>query len=231
MSLNVLGGGLEFDMSLNTDGFDSVLQSLNSKLAKLADPLQASLSDVDTALNALLTQLHKVGSDPSLDALVTKYAELQKQQLTLQDALGKTTDPGQIKDLNSQLADTATQMKDIATQTSAIAPPVDQVTQAYGRLRQIKNELVQLTIDGQRGSPEFEQFNDEAQTLTNNIRNTNKELALSANNVAGITALTEGAKGLVGAFQGVVGAIALFGGNSKEADEATKQVIATMGIF
>jgi hypothetical protein len=231
MALNVTGYPLEFDAVINTDGLSAGVKSVKDNVNNLTDPLKSALAGVDKNLEDLLTNIRKLGGDPALEQLFTKYANLQKQQLTLQDTLSKTTDPTQIADLNKQLQQTGVEMKEVADQTALLSQPVDKVTQAYTRLRQIKNELVEITLAGGKGSPEFEKLNEEAEKLTNAIKNTNRELALSAHNVAGLEALKEGVRGLVGGFEAVSGAIVLFGGDSKQAEEATKAVIGAMGIL
>lgn len=108
---------------------------------------------------------------------------------------------------------------------------IEKSIQAYGRLRQLKNKIAEISIAGGRGSEEFENLNKQAIQLQSAIRNTNKELALSAGNVSGIAALKEGVRGVVGAFEAAAGAIALFGGDTEEAEKATKAVIGAMGIL
>lgn len=106
---------------------------------------------------------------------------------------------------------------------------VDKAVAAYTRLRQVKNELAAERVIIPPGG--FKSAEEEAIAYQNALRNTNKELLLAGKNTAGISALKEGVRGLVGAFEAVSGAIALFGGDSKEAEEATKAVIGAMGIL
>lgn len=181
MPLNVTGFPLEFDAVINTDNLSAGITSVAENLGKLTDPLKASLAGVDQSLADLLNQIHKLGGDPTIEILFTKYANLQKQQLTLQDTLSKTRDdPAQISELNTQLANTAQQMKEIAVLTGRISGPVEKVVQA------------------------------------------NRE---------GLRVIHESVRGFIGVFEGVAGAISIFSGNSKEAEQATRAVIGAMGIL
>lgn len=256
MSVNVSGdGALTWDASINTDHFEEGVNVIVSGLQKTADkavevakeqndalsdigsPLKIALKGVDDSLADLLTNIRKFGDDPTLEALFTKFADLQKQELTLKDSLSHATDPEQIKAYNVQLDDTHAKMKAVTTDVAnlpGVGSDLDNANKtiaAYTRLRQIKNELAQIRIDGGENSANFQNLTAEATQLEKAIKNTNSELKLAGSNTAGLDAIGQGVRGLVGGFQALAGAITIFGGDSKEAEQATKDVIGAMGIL
>jgi hypothetical protein len=213
-------------------------------LKKLSGTLNVSddISSNKQALDEFIASLNKLGGNAGVANLFTQFSELTEQQLKLKDSLSTATDPVLITKLNADLQLTQDELKAVGQQilnlpkTPDETPQVENTVKAYTRLRQIKNELAAIKPGTQefvipKGSEEFEKLNQEAIALQSAIRNTNKELSLSASNTAGISALKEGVRGLVGGFEAVSGAIALFGGNSKEAEEATRAVIGAMGIL
>jgi len=259
MSLNVTGYPLEFDAILHTDNFTPSVKTVKDNLASLTKinteikvtPV-LDLNDIGKA--ALI--LSKIGNSEGAKDLKTQFYQADEavRQLTASIANIKGATPFNQSELDKQnnaLATAETKLKGIVDQVLKIpkegipklipkdvnnnppdeTPKVEKAVQAYTRLRQLKNEIAQMAIDGGRGTEEYEKLNEEAIRLQNSLRNTNKEISLAASNVSGIAAVTEGVRGMVGAFEAVSGAITLFGGDSKEAEEATKKVIGAMGIL
>jgi len=234
MALNVTGYPLEFDAVINdltSTGITSVKENLNSLLSSSVK----GFSQIETAIDTFSLK-GKEGFE-HLSVLMTKLTNDQEE---LRVAMSRTTDAEEIKKYNKELQDTVAKTKlvgDALDKMQNFKTPSDDVPkveiqiQAYARLRRIKNEIAQMAIDGGRGTEEYEALNKEAITLQNSLRNTNKEISLAASNVAGISALKEGIRGIAGAFEAVAGAVTLFGGDSKQAEEATKVVIGAMGVI
>lgn len=212
----------------------------SGSLTKISEGfVQSDKQIVDTkqSLDDVTAKLTRLGDNAGITKLNTQFSSLLQQQISLNQQLSKTSDPVTITKLKAELQNTNIELKKVGDQILNFptvpdeTPHVEKSIQAYQRLRQIKNDLVRLTLEGQKGSPEFEKLNEEAEHLTNAIRNTNTELTLSAHNVAGLQAIKESVRGLVGGFEAVAGAISLFGGDSKQAEEATRAVIGAMGIL
>ncbi|HEY4207979.1 MAG TPA: hypothetical protein VGM31_14245 [Puia sp.] len=165
MSVNVLGGSLEFDAILTTGDLQSGIAAVEGQIQKTIDSF-ANLAEK---------------SGESLDQMKAKLAELEKQEETLRVAIDQATDPAMIKQYNAALADTVSQMKvlqqaiaqvqdvpavpQVAPTAPAERPDLtkeeQQVEALYAQLAKLNGELASLTnsIDQSLDPKEVEQFN------------------------------------------------------------------------
>lgn len=238
--IKIIENGLQKTAKVAVDA----AKAQNDALVAAVAPLNNALQGVDASFASVVEHLSTLGT-AGAKILSGQLDSLLKLQSQLKQSLTNAANPELIAQYNAGLAKTNEQIQLIAGTLDKMQADgngfdefkgddpdkVQKAVVAYTRLRQLKNEIAQLSIDGGRGTEEYEKLNQEAIVLQNSIRNTNKELSLSASNVAGITALQEGVRGVVGGFQALAGAVSIFGGDSKEAEEATKNVIGAMGIL
>lgn len=96
------------------------------------------------------------------------------------------------------------------------------------KLRQMKEELA--TIDD-KGSPRFTQLATQAAELEDRLGDVNEQVKLLASDTSTIDAVIQGMTGLAGSFAIAQGAMALFGGESDDLQQALLKVNAAMSIL
>lgn len=95
------------------------------------------------------------------------------------------------------------------------------------QLRLMKDELARLDKD----SPEFFELAKKATILEDKIGDVNQQLKLLGSDTSSVDALIQGAQGIVGAFVGVQGVIALVGGENEEMQETLVKLTAAMSVL
>lgn len=206
--------------------------------------------NVDDALNGILqlTQAFegalKTKSDTTaLDILKTKLSELRKQAEDFQSQLSKGGDAESVKNLGDHLAATNTQIKVVQQLLDSLSPEGpkkvtdelvkqnDQSLRLMAQLRLLKQELASMESAGLSGTPDFEQKLKEATELREALRNVNQQLELQSNRVAGIEALGQAFRGIIGGAEAVGGVLGLITGEEGKAEEITKNLIALQTIL
>lgn len=98
-------------------------------------------------------------------------------------------------------------------------------------LKEIKNELNALELAGQANSDKFRQLQLRAGELTDQIGDTNAQVAILASDTAKFDAMISGVTGLVGGFTAVQGAVALFGAENEELEKTLIKVNGAMAVL
>lgn len=217
------------------DDFNAVLKKSASKTAQAFDvnPVNkfAQAIAVSTAKIQPLLQKGLSGLDPS------KLEELEQQ-------LALTTDKfkqlqiltGFIKDNLNDLNLNPDEVKELSQAVDFVGKSFDGLSDKQlaplTRLRQIRNELAQLKLEGQdEGSPQFQKLTAEATELEHAMRNVNKALTLGSGETPGLAALQQGFRGILGGAEAAAGALGLFTEDEKEAAVITKNLVAIMSIL
>lgn len=223
MSLNISGGALEFDAVVN---FDTAMDGI----AKFTTEFQ----------KAIASQPEK---NQALDMLKEKFAELQGMAESFKEKISETKDPEAVKELTQNLTATNTQLKVVSTLINNLSPePVKGITdefvhqndvsgRLYAQLRAIKQELATMAENGQKDTPLFTTKLEEATHLEHALKNVHQELDLASSNVAGLEALGEGFKGLLGGAEAFAGVMGLISGNAEDAEVITKNLVAIMSVL
>lgn len=244
MAVSVTGGSLDFVADIDTSAFDAKLTALQNKLAATVnDGTANSAQQQQQIVASAITQQTSVASN-SIKNLADAYAQLYEKQEALKAALAKPQGAQSIQDLNSELASTRTQMQAVAVAIKAISPePIVSVdnaikntttsaTSAFAQLRLLKNQLALLSASGQQGSPAFQELLEQATELEHALKSVNASIELSASNVAGIQALGEGVRGLMGAFEALQGAMAfLSDGTNEQLERTIKDMTAIIAVM
>jgi hypothetical protein len=98
------------------------------------------------------------------------------------------------------------------------------------QLRGLKNEINQLDAAGQGGSKAFTDLTIQAAKLEDQIGDTRERVRVLASDTFKFDAAVQGVQAVAGAFAGVQGAIALFGGESEEVNKALLKVQASLAL-
>ena len=188
-----------------------------------------------------LASIQKV--DISVDADPAKLAVYEKQleQATnavdmLKVAVAATKDMMQDLDPNSpEYQQAAQNIAFLEESMNTYADEVNKTTDAQrtlkSELKEIKNDLQQLELNGQKGSQRFKDLAARAGELEDQIGNTNAQIKVLASDTKTFDGLISGATGLVGAFTAVQGAAALWGGENEELEKTLIKVNGAMAIL
>lgn len=201
----------------------------------------AAIDNTVASLGPAIAQAASMGAG-GLERLNTIASQLESTQSNLQQAQRNTFDPELVAQYDEGLqrvnADLALvyQALDDIQHTEPAPDPVPEEAPARAqsmrtRLREMREEMTQLAIAGQQDSDRFRQLQNDAGALADEIGDVQGRIrALSSDTKyldAGIQAVT----GLTGAFTAAQGAVALFGGESKETQEIIQKVTGAMAIL
>lgn len=104
------------------------------------------------------------------------------------------------------LEDYKQQLKEVGSETVTLRT----------RLRNMKEELVQLELQGQKDSERYRQLREDAELYNDALQRTNRELNRSASQTQGLDNLIGAVSGVVGVYSTAQGAQALFGEESED---------------
>jgi hypothetical protein len=155
-----------------------------------------------------------------------------------------------IKELNKQLSNTApgkaqqTLQKEVNAanrvlkEEIAILKGIQSETEKVGtkkvklsaRVRQLRNELVELELAGKRDTEEFRRLSKEAGDLTDAIGDISQQTKNLASDTGNLDAFAQGVQGVAGGFAAAQGFAALFGEENEDVQRALLKVQATLAI-
>lgn len=137
----------------------------------------------------------------------------------------------QIKASQEQLA---TSIKEVKAAQALYAASLNDSTGAgektlsiMAELRELKNKIASDRLSGIVNQDDI----DRATQLEQALRNTRAQLELGSSNTAGVDALSEGVRGLVGGFTALSGVIGLFSDDSSKANQIMMQSVNFMSIL
>jgi hypothetical protein len=220
MALNVNGGSLEWQANIDLNTALKQLDLLGEKFS------QALNVDPSTSLT---------------DLLKSKFTELTKQAQIFSDGLQNVKEPAAIKQLTDGLNQTKIQLGLVDTLMKQFGggfkpeQATDKILTLRGQLNAVRSELgLMLKAQAEGGAfdaAKFERLTEQGRELSNAYNNVNKELHLASSNVAGLEALREGFRGLIGSAEAFTGVMGLFTTDQAKAEEITKNLVALMSIL
>jgi hypothetical protein len=220
--------GLQFEADVNIDkGVDSI-KKLADTWNSLGDKTQKG-QFIDAFTSSIKDNIKELSA--SADSLKEKLRELESVPIGKQDFEG-------IKNLNTELTQTESAIGFLTQLTGNL----DQLPESFNKsaggatrlmtqLRQLKDDLAAMKEEGKGATPEFASKLDQATHLEHAIKNVNKELELSSSNVAGLNALKEGFRGLIGGAETFAGAMGLLTDDESKAQVITKNLIALQSVL
>ncbi|MDR1594644.1 MAG: hypothetical protein LBS43_09225 [Prevotellaceae bacterium] len=168
------------------------------------------------------------------EAFVGQAANSLKQQLKQLADEGKK-DTAEYNNLSTALDKLEKEMKDLSlTPKPDVSPDgksEEKIKSARTRLKELREELMQLEDAGQVDTTQFQKLAEEAGELTDQIGDTQEIINYLGSDTKGLDALTTGASGLAGAFSFATSAGALLGGESEKLQEAFYKVQAAMAML
>lgn len=98
------------------------------------------------------------------------------------------------------------------------------------KLRELRNELAAMEMNGQRGTAAYNKLRDEMARLTDQMADTQRQASILAHDQRGFQGVLSGVQGLSGVFSAAAGAMTIFGDKSQEMQEIMMKTQALMSI-
>lgn len=199
---------------LLTDKFDNLMgdpsRFLSTKqMEELDKAVQGSSTEVGR-LEAMVKSLD--GELNTLDPKSDKFQELTQ----VLDA-GKEA----MKSYGSEFVSVATAQDETATKTQTLR----------GRILELKNDMAQLSANGEGGSEAFAAMAEEAGNLQESVNAVNQQVNTLGSTTSHLDAGIQAVQGLAGAFAIGQGAVALFGGESEKTQLIIQKVTGALAIL
>jgi hypothetical protein len=248
MGVNTLGGPLDFVAAIDTDQLEGQLKAGFDVLTARVDDLNQSLGKTGSVLLSSFDPASVQKFTGIVDTATEKIGNLLRKGL-------EGIDSKKLEQLGTDIGNATTEFGRLDTILKFIKENVgnlklnpeeiDQLTSAVGALQagfdgltekqktaltQLRNLKDQLATKG-AGDPGFAENFKKASELEKKLKDVNNQLKLSSQHAPGIQAATQAFRGLIGGFEAVAGAAALFSDNNEEAEKTIKTLIATMGIL
>ena len=180
------------------------------EVAKSLDTTKKAAEQLKAQIKALYEEevkLLKVSKNVATDGV----AAIRKEAALLRTALDNVK-----KGVN----DTGTELEKTAKKGQTLT----------AQLKDLKNQINQLDAAGQGGSKAFIDLTIQAAKLEDQIGDTRERVRVLASDTFKFDAAVQGVQAVAGAFAGVQGAIALFGGESEEVNKALLKVQASLAL-
>jgi hypothetical protein len=249
MAVNVLGGPLDFEATVTTEQLESQLQSafqkssaevndFNNLLAKTGEHMAGAFDarSINKFSEAIGVARDKIG--PLLEKGLAGFDDknlLNKLKLDI----SQTTDEfQQLQKIVKFTEDNLQNFKLSPDEINQLGAAINVVKESFEGLTdkqktalvQLRNLKEQLVSKGET-DPGFKETFAEAAKLEQKMKDVNKQLKLASEHAPGIQAATQAFRGLIGGFEAVAGAAALFSGSNEQSEKTIKTLIASMGIL
>ncbi|MDF2381328.1 hypothetical protein JMG10_07620 [Nostoc ellipsosporum NOK] len=250
---NELGGAFEENadkVSASTDGVSNSAKSATTNTEGLgkafsdaaddAGQFESELGKIDKAI-AEFSQMGVEGVK-KLNALMD---ELLKRQQNIRAAMGRTTNPKELKVYEEALAAVNKGIADVGTTLDYLASegikwdefeePIPEVTEKVktlaAELANIRDQMGKLALEGKQDSEEFKVLFDRALAIKKQIEDVNNAIKRVGSNTSKLNGLIEIATGAAAGYAVVQGVISLIGDESEETQRALLKVNAAMSIL
>lgn len=253
---NIDGGTLSFTSELDNNQLKQAIDETIARVQGLSDASVRGGKDMGDAFtqaaSEVRAQIQKVGEaceqhERAINELEAKYNELGAQAgkayMAGRDAEARAIQEeqkairGEIR-VREQLLNEMREQSDIleneAQKLEDNAQAANDNANAHqsmrARIRELKEEMVELEASGQRNTDAYRQIQQEVANLTDAWSDASQQASYLANDEAGFQGILSGLTGLTGGFQAVSSAVSLFAGENESLQAAMLKVQQMMSI-
>ena len=239
--------GITDGASDKLDGFSDRIKSLITDVPKVNVDFEADVSDLELvrnsinevnrvmdvnekqtveliyALNDAESAYHKLGTTEGKEAeKLREQIGVLKGSLDMRKKLAKELEDadGKLRRLKATMTETKKSTEDNAEQHVSLRK----------RLREVKEELVELEAAGQRGTARYRELQQEAGRLTDAWSDAQAQANVLANDQRGIQGVIGGLQGLAGAASVATGVFGVFGAENEKVQQIMLKVQSLMAI-
>ena len=138
------------------------------------------------------------------------------------------------KEMNKEAAATADELAKEEQRLKAEAAEAEKAAQKHvslrQRMREIKEQLIEMEVAGQRGTAAYRALQEEAGRLTDAWGDAQAQATILAHDQRGMQGIISGLQGITGAAAVAQGAIGLFGGENEHLQQIMLRVQSVMAI-
>lgn len=131
------------------------------------------------------------------------------------------------KSVQRQLQETVSKMRE---EGKAADDNAKQHVSLRQRIRELKEELIEMEAAGQRGTARYRELQEEAGRLTDAFGDATAQASVLANDNRGLQGVMSGLQGVAGAATAATGVIGLFGGENEHLQQIMLKVQSLMAI-
>lgn len=198
LQAKISGSSDEFEtLNILVDFFDQKMKQASVSVADSMDVIKQKIEETQLNIRETENFIKDINKDIDAAAPGKVQAGLIQEREAAKQAL--IEEKVALEDYKQQLKEVRTENVTLTTQ-----------------LRKVKDEMIQLELEGKRGSDRWNELSDKAQEYNTVLKNTNAELNRASSSTAGLDNLIGAVNGLVGVFSAAEGAQALFGDESED---------------
>lgn len=252
--MNVMGGGLKFEISGTNEKLMAILRESEKAIRQFGAAAEQGGAKMDASFKAAAAAIDK-GMGDAITVIERNETEITKLQEKLTALNSAFTDPGASKadiqgygrrvqaiqqeitartKLLNQAREATNVLEDERTKLEQQRQAAENAAQAHGSLRmQLRRVVEQLAVmeqDGQRGTEAYKKLQREAGRLTDAMGDARTQARIMSHDNQILQATLSGVGGLTGAFTAAQGATAMFGTQNEALQRAMLKVQAAMSI-
>lgn len=250
------GGSLSFTSELNNDQLKQAVSETIARVkglsdasvqggkemadafAKAAQDVRAQIDEVSDAcqqhervINDLKSKYNELGAQAGNAFMAGRDAEgraIQEQQRAVRGEIRVRQQLlSEARELSNALEIGARELEDNAQAANDNANAHQSMR---ARIRELKEELVEMEMAGQRNTDAYRQVQQEVAKLTDAWADASQQASYMANDQAGFKGIMSGLTGMTGGFQAVSSAVSLFAGENENLQAAMLKVQQMMSI-
>ena len=219
-----LAAEMEADTSKKAENTDAI-EVNNAKIRVLTESVRTYQKEIRNSIK------EQQGDGTSLKELRATLSNLTKQYDELSAAQRNGAEGNQ---LQQQIQKTITEISSAEEATGRFQRSVGHYSNALKDLRQRYkenlSEIARLKGEHKEGTEEFKKASAAAGQLARQLRESKETAAAMSQEFAGLNTAVGTVQLISGAFEGAVGAMTLFGVDSKQAAEAQKELTAAIAL-
>lgn len=213
-------GSSRAKINIDTHDIDSAFQQIDSMYEETKGAIRALESEYKKLTKAA-SDAFKRGDDAEYDRLMK-----QSQAVAAQIKVRK-----QLKREIEEAADALSKEEQkVATNAQRVEEAANAHVSFRARLRELKNELIELEAAGERGSQRYQEVQDETARLTDAMADAQAQANILAHDQRGFQGIISGLSGISGAVSAATGAMSLFAGENENLQAVMAKVQSLMAI-
>ena len=215
---------INLDIVTNASTTLDTIDAAFAEIDRVFEANKYAIRELDKEYNRLSDEINKafrVGDDKT-------YHELTQQRQAVKKVISAR------KEMNKEVSATADELAKEEQRLKTEAAEAEKVAQKHvslrTRLREVKEQLIEMEAAGQRGTTAYRALQEEAARLTDSWNDAQAQAKILAHDQRGMQGIISGLQGITGAASIAQGAIGLFGGENEKLQQIMLRVQSLMAI-
>lgn len=203
------------------------------------ETIDAAFAEIDRVFDMNKSAIRELEKEYTrLTREVSKAMQRNADKKTIDDLMNNATAVRDVikarKALNKEVAATADKLAQEEQRMRADAVAIENTEKKHvslrQRIREVKEQLIEMEIAGQRGTEAYRALQEEAGMLTDAWGDAQAQANVLAHDQRGMQGIISGLQGITGAASVAQGAIGLFGGENERLQQIMLRVQSLMAI-